>query len=511
MKKTRYLLLAVLLGLGLTACDEAEFLSENNPNELSTSTYYKTDAQAQAAVNAVYAAMQTNDLFTRRYYFVFDLLSNHGVGTTALQEPMLKLQQHNFDSSNEVVRDIWRGMYRVIHRANLVIDNVPSTPDPTAASKLKRYEAEARFMRAWAYYELTAYFGPVPLYTKTVGADFIATGSKRASIDEVYQLIMDDLAFAEANLPNKSGYGSGDTGRAPKAAAIYLKGKAHLQRNQWQQAAAEFQKVINSGEYRLMNNYFDNFTEESENNDESLFEIQYQVLGNPGWLPDGRDVTEMTYRAFEYGMTAWRNVVISPDLMAAYEPNDPRKKDTVYEPCDKYGPGNNTTLYAPNSACPPVEGQPAAPDNRPNWKKYQNYYKFVSEPWVSSGINHRVYRYAEVLLDMAEAQAELGNTAMALQYLNQVRARPSVNLPPVTASSKQALIDAIYKEKYIELAGEQQFYKDLVRREDQYRRFIKNEPGVRNVVLPRDLLLPIPLSELDANAALSQADQNPGF
>jgi hypothetical protein len=278
-----------------------------------------------------------------------------------------------------------------------------------------------------------------------------------------------------------------------------MKGKVHLFRGEYSQAADEFRQVMNSGEYRLVDNYFDNFKEETEHNVESIFEIQFNSAfgGGGAWSPDGNGAAEVTFRGQEYGFSAWRNVIPSQELVNEFEAGDPRFDDTFYVPGDTYGANNEFVLEAFSTT----------PDDLPNWKKYQRYYKQQRED-TNSGVNFRYMRYADVLLMMAECQNELGNQQEAISLMNQVRARPSVNMPPYPTAqypcgNQQQVLDAIMHERAVELAGEQIRFEDLKRW------------GVASQMIPtfqsRNNFLPIPASEIDANEAITNADQNPGY
>ncbi len=508
MKKVIYSILTLgAIVLFAPSCNEDKLLDLTNPNELSSETFYQTGDQAQAAVNVVYNSFQSTDLYRRRYFFVHDLLSGEATGLGSLAGDMVQLEQRTLDGANPATSEVWRGLYRGIHRANLVLANVPNTQNNITDSQRSQFLGEAHFLRAWFYFELTSIFGDVPLLTEPA-SDEVVTGVARTSQDKIVEQIISDLNFAEQNLPLKSEYPDSEAGRATRGAAQALKGKVYLFFGDFANAEAELQKVVDSGEYQLMQNYFDNFTEEGENNAESVFEIQFGSNVGGQWNPTGSGNGDVTFRDQEYGFNAWRNVIPSLRLQAEFEEGDPRFQFTFYCPCDTYNNGENT-LYTPND-CPPPDGvNPVTPDDLCNWRKYHRHYR---QPSVNpnSPLNFNYLRYSDVLLMLAEALAEQGDIDGSRNLVNQVRQRPSVSMPDYPTAeypfnSREEAIRAIFHERIVELAGEQVLYKDLLRRQEYYPEFVPQAQ------LPKHLLLPIPQGEIDNNENLSNADQNPGY
>lgn len=528
LRKIAYITFCTLLAVGLTSCDEESLLTETNPNELSAETFYETEEQAEAAVFAVYANLQTIGLYNRRYYFIHDLLSNEAEGMGSLEPDLGQFNTYQVaPGGNPTLEENFESLTRGVQRANLVIENVPDVPDQEISEDTRsQFIAEARFLRAWHLYELVTLWGEVPLLTEVATQEELETGVPKASKEEIYQVILDDLNFAEDNLPLKSEYDPVDAGRASAAAAAALKGKVHLARSSdspigvgadaWGEAETELEKFTGSGEYageyELVDDYFDNFKEETENNAESIFEVQFSPTGEANWSLQGSGVFEETFRAQEYGFQQWRNVVPSQKLVEEYEDDDPRLEETVYFPGDSFNNGQGTV---------------DVPDDLPSWRKYQTYYKDAVEGFrANSGINFRVIRLAEVYLSLADAKIELGKDQEAIDLMNEVRTRPSVDVDEYPTaeypvSTKQELLDALYHEVAVEHAGEQVLHKFQQRRPEYLEEWAVNAPeynptGLSGDVdagfeLPKSVLMPIPQSEIDANNALSSEDQNPGY
>lgn len=505
--KLKAIFTLALVFWAVVACDEDK-LNPVNPNQLSIETFYRTGAQAQAAVNAAYAGLQANNLYNREYFFLHDLLSDDvESGGAQLEGHRAQVLNHVFDASNPVIESVWRGWYRVIHFSNLVLEYVPHADQEITEELKSRILGEAYFLRALGYFELVSLWGGVPLMTVSATSP---ESLPRASEEEVYQQIFADLAEAENRLPLRSAYSGADVGRASKGAAQALAAKVHLFRGNYAEAKPFLEKVINSNQYRLVERYLDNFEEENENNEESIWEIQMsEAFGSAGgWNADGTDIAEVTFRGQEYGPNAWRNLIPNRNLVAEYETvasgaakNDPRNNYNFYRVGDSYNNGQSVLTASD------VQGDV----NVPSWRKYQMIYKRPQEE-TQSGINFRVIRYADVLLMMAEVENELSGPAAALPYINQIRTRADVAMPPYPTaqfpvSTQQQMFEAIMHERRVELAGEQIRNRDIRR----WRRAGKlaTEP-ILNYNSRHDLL-PIPQQEIDNNTALTTADQNPGY
>src|SRR5690606_413866 len=249
MMKIKSILTLVFIFLVIVSCDE-EKLEPVNPNQLSVETFYRTGAQAEAAVNAAYAALQANNLYNREYFFLHDLLSDDvESGGAQLEAPRAQVINHVFDASNPVIENVWRGWYRVVHFSNLVLENVPNADQDISEELKSRILGEAYFLRALAHFELVSLWGGIPLMTQSATSP---EAMPRSSENEVYQVIFSDLAEAESRLPNKSTYSGADMGRASKGAAQALTAKIHLFRAEYSEAKTFLEKVINSNEYRLV-------------------------------------------------------------------------------------------------------------------------------------------------------------------------------------------------------------------------------------------------------------------
>jgi hypothetical protein len=532
---------AIISFLYLNSCDVNK-LELVNPNELTLETYFKTEAQVQQAVNAVYANLQTDGLYQRTLYYSMDFMAFEQLNTT---DPIYHIfMQYSFNASNIFIAEYWKRCYAGINRANFVINNeeaINKIPEGLMSqAKKTKYLGEARFLRAFYYFLLVTRFGDVPLYLETSA---VGKGVARTPKAEIWAQIETDLSFAaEKCLPKNIE----EKGRATSGAARALLGKAHLfqaneSKDQTDFIAAKnaFLNVINDHEnYDLEARYDNNFEEETEHGPESIFEIEFNPsLGTADlWSSDnGSGLNECTLRGVEYGCFNWYNAYPFRDLVEEFETvadngvkDDPRLRYCIYQTGDLYNKGNDTAVlycdtlryWVDNILLSEIRFQYG-------WKKYQNYYKQKSESYYS-GINTRVIRLADVLLMMAEVENELGRIPEAINYLNQVRNRTDVMMPnygtatmniiyPV--SNQEQLRKAIEHERKIELCSEQVRINDLIRWH-RLEVFIREEAMSRLPFYMKDAIMfdpaihylwPVPQSEIDSNPAITQADQNYGY
>ncbi|GAB3021194.1 RagB/SusD family nutrient uptake outer membrane protein [Spirosoma pulveris] len=333
MKKT--ILFSIAL-LGLTISCSEDDLNKLNPNGVTFETYFNNADELTAGVNSIYALVQSNSLVSREWFFTHDLRSDEmASGGGQLETPRNQLLIGVHDTGNGLVGSIWRGWYRTIHRANVVIEKGGAVKDITPAVR-DRLLGEARFLRAWAYYELATFFGGVPLYKEF--AKSVDGSLPRSTQRQVYDFVIADLKAAEAGVP--ASYDARNLGRATKAAVQTLLARTYLQLGDYASAKTELQKIVNSGLYKIVDEYTDLTNEEGEFNQESIFEVVYAPSGgayNWGGDSDGSAVQEETVRTQEYSAIGWRNVIPSNKVLNAYErisagdpKNDPRYVYSYY-------------------------------------------------------------------------------------------------------------------------------------------------------------------------------------
>ncbi len=447
MKKT---LIIILFLSGLNSGCKGDFLSLTPATSLSSATFFVSENDFKQAVNAAYVPLRTiyndrnwllNEMHSDNTYYARNIL----FGATEQQEDIadFAVPTANGVTSNTHVLNEYRQDYQIIARTNQILALIDDV-DFDAASKAN-LKGQAQFLRAFAYFDLVKLFGKAPLHLEPV-IDRQGAALPLAEAPELYTQIISDATAAIANLPLKS---KQEAGRVTSGSARTLLADVYLTQKKWAEAETLLQAIVSSGEYTLMPTYEQAFsdTDANKNNKESVFEVQY-LQGSAGLngtfmynflprpiAPD--ELLPITGTSNPQPLTGEGNNIPTPDIIAAYEDGDTRKDASI----------GYVTLGG------------SLRDNKvyPYIKKYAKKHSLHN----NTGSNWPVYRYAEVILMLAEAQAEQGKTADAANNLNIVRTR--AGLGATTASSQDALRTAIYNERRVELAFENKRWPDLVR------------------------------------------------
>lgn len=504
--KIAALLLAGSLLLN-TSC-EKDLLNQPNPNAPTTDQFWKTQEDAIKGVYACYSGLQQFACYYRSWHFMA-----HRSDESYSQSPFVELA--NFtrfitpDNNFFISSFAWNDYYRTIYRTNQVITHVPDIGmDETLK---RRLVAEAKFVRALSYFDLVYFFGNVPLI---LVEPIVTTRAPQATPAQTEQQIIADLQAAIPDLPLS--YGDADKGRATKGSAQALLAKVYMQQRKWAEASALFSQIIGSGQYGLVPNYLDNFTETNENNRESVFEVQFtgSVL-EVGQGQDNASASESHDRPNFFGPPGPTFADVQPRrwLLDEYKDStvafaagsttrhriDPRRDISIIHS------GNPEVFYGKTFA------QWGWNPTQQYWRKYLNDRTRINENF-SSGINHRVIRYADVLLMQAEALTEQGQVGTALPLVNQVRTR--VGLAALTGTYTQAqLRQVIRMERAKELAGEGTRWFDILRwglMDDQagINELRTRDSDFTNFRLGVSKLLPIPQRDIDIDPNIRQ---NPGY
>jgi len=495
MKKLYSLFL--ILGVSLVACRE-DFLEKSPIVGTTEENFYRTEADAIAAVNAAYAALQFQLSPAGHFrWFWGDIMSDDAVkGGSGDNDvnALLQLETFKGPTNTDLLEAEWSADYEGIYRANVVLEKVP--PIEMDAVLKARILGEARFIRAWQFYNLVTMFGGVPL------ADHVLAPSEynmpRATADEVWDLIESDLVTAIPALWKRSEYSAADLGRITRGSAQALLVKTYLWREKWAEAKAVAEDIINSNEYQLVANYADIFPVYGENNSESVFEIQYMNASGGNWGKNNANegsFTNVFTRArgqfAGYGFNIPTQEFVDEFFKEGFE--DPRLASTVFRLGDEMGDRGTFTIDA-------TGGSPYLYYSKKYFSNKSEDAPF-GDPNPNGGSNDRVIRYADVLLMHAEAAYHTGDETAARSSLNQVRSR--VKIPDISYSGPE-LLEAIYRERRLELGLEAHRFFDLVRtgRAPQVLGSLGFVAGVHE-------LFPIPQSQIQAtNGALTQ---NPGY
>lgn len=508
--KRLYSLLIVGLIFVSQSCN-TEDLNTSNPNITQTSNFYSDAEQLETSISGIFAAIQGSNLIGREYWFLHDLRSDDNqAGGGQLEAPRNQLLIGTNGPSNSVADQNWEGWYTTIHRANATISFGQDADIP--ASDKNRLLAEAYFARGWAFFELASLWGGVPMPLEP--ALTLEDNLPRSSQQEVLAQSLKDLQFAIQNLPLAS---AAEAGKPTKGAAQAMAGRVYMWNGDYENAKEMFEAIVDSNEYALVDEYDHNFQEETEYNTESLLEIGYADIGSFNWNSDSNGKNEQSVRTQEYSAIGWRNLIPSLSLLNEFErankgdaKDDPRFAKSFYSIGDTFNNGQDTLeADAVQGNTVNFEGE----EQKISWRKYSLMYKLNPGGFFMGGINMRIIRYAEVLLNLAECEYEVGTNEKAIEYLNQVRTRASVAMPEYPTAnypvdSDAEVLRAIIHEKRVELSSEQIRNRDILRWRREGK--LTDEP-IAHFTPNKFELLPIPQEEIDNNGALTTADQNPGY
>lgn len=497
----------IFLLIGTMGC--SDFLDESDPSNLTPDSFYTTAKHAEAAIAAVYADTRFigdgAGIFSSNWQL---LLAPTGTTTTqtAQNSDLNNLYSLSYDENTGHVKNWWRGVYKLIGNANLVLENVPGIPMDEAEKT--RVLGEARFLRAWGYFLAVRIWGDIPLITLPQSADSEDFFPVRSPQSEVYDLIVSDLLEAEAaGLP-----WTDETGRVSQSAVKALLSKVYLtmaghplnETARYADAASKAKEIIdNPGPIDLFETYGQVHDESLNNTVEHIFGIQYNnlVADNPmgNMRPNFQPVT---YR----GPDGTGSSVPTVQFYNSYEEGDLRAVDRegwFYTSYYRNGSGELFDLGAPfifkhfNVTANGTFGVPGtAKDN----------------------LNVPIFRFAEVLLIFAEADNEVnGPTQDAVDALTRIRDRAQLTTPALGDFDQGTLREAIWKERWHELAFEMKLWFDMVRLRQVYNTttdgfddFVGHVNLNSNQALQeKHLLFPIPGPELINNPNLTP--QNPGY
>lgn len=533
----------LLLGLVFYGCDD--FLDTTPTDRTSDKIVWESESNITLYLNAFYPYIDR--------YGNFGTSQFNGTLTEGLTETMKygsyvpgsKAGDANMYvftpetmSPTGTLLSTWRESYERIRRVNEFLTGLQKY-STLPEEKSRIYEGQARFFRAFLYFQLAKRHGGVILYTDMN----LQKDKNRSSAEETWNLIEEDLDFAASSLP--AVWDSENKGRVTKGAAFALKSRAMLYAGRWQQAKTAADSVLALNLYALTAQYKDAW---KGGNTESILEYNYLITGpnhtfDKDYAPFGeienqggsgtptQEIVE-SYELKTGGKADWSAWKASggSDVRPPYEDLEPRFAATVIyngsqwkgktmENCvdgtngkymgyreDTYAKGRTTTGYYLRKWMN---------ESHTDLVTYRS-----TQTWVE-------IRLAEVYLNRAEASFKLGNSGAALNDLNTIRARPGVGLPPLSGLSGDDLFKAIRQERKIELSYEGHLYWDMRRwklAHIEYNNFrvhgmkiSKSGTGYHYEVVDCDLqnrkflektyVLPVPYSELENNGAIEQYDE----
>jgi hypothetical protein len=538
------LFMIAIMMTGLTACND-DFLEREPLDAISDAAVWKDVTLVNAYVSEVYATLRAGWIDNSR----LDISSDDGHGIE--KDPAQLIQRGEVTpSSMGYLLTPWTEYYRTITRCNKFLTNVKGENlellQAENAARINEMVGEMKFLRAYAYSRLLAYYGGVPIMPEDfeLGDDY---NLPRNTYDEVLALIVSDLDAAAAVLPLN--WPAKDLGRATKGAALAIKSIALFYAAspwqnptndlaKWQKAADATLAVIDLKVYSLHPDYKELFMEKGNYNKEAIFYfITQQALKSSGEY-------RIELKMFPNGAGGWSHPSPTQNLVDSYEMKSGKlpKDDPAYDPQNPYV--NRDPRFAASILFDgaPFKGRqletflPGGKDSNvgsegwnASWTGY-NIRKFIDEnistpnTLNTSNPNWMYCRYGEILLNYAEIQFNLGKEDIAREYLNKIRSRTSVNMPAVTDAGA-ALMKRIINERRVELYAEEHRFFDIRRwkltfaDKNLYRVNITKDistgkktyaiAAFQKFDLPEKMYLaPIPQGEIEKSPALVQ---NPGY
>lgn len=532
-----------LATLSLSSCND--WLTEETPGTTKVSEFFTSLSTAEAVVNAAYVPMTWE--FGTTYYpewYFGDIVSDDALkGGQDINDgaDLRELENFKANSDNEILLGYYRAQWQGIQRANLAIDEIPTTRIETEGDEAEkqakyrdRYLGEAYFLRGYYYFRLARMFGGMPLI------DYVIKSSNqwaqtRSTMDKTLNFAIEDFKRAENLLWKKDKYSDEEQGRATKGAAQAMLLKANLYRADYlrnagneteaqkyfAEAAKWGKEVIQSRQYSLWPNYLDNFRLANENGRESVFEIQYTEEATSDYGGEGYTRGTMTTilqrsRSSAFGEAGWGYDRPTQNLYNEYEAGDARRDETILVPTDEQIETPAQEIYC---------------GDRMLNRKYAMYndganggiYKLAHA--TRSPKNNIQIRYADVLLMYAEACCESGDLPSAKSALKEVRDRAGLSQFPYTAviqgqtvtfnDNQEDLRKAIRHERRVELAMEGHRWFDLTRwgiAKETMDTYMAGETEEAKELYGtfqkgKHELFPIPSKEID----LSGIEQNPNW
>ncbi len=547
--KHLFTILALVATLAFTSCED--FLTEEIRGQQNLDTYFSDIESCEAYITGCYQDITCGGWWNINTVWLLSEMCSDDAwmgNTSQSQSDYISLAHYQGSgASNGPISNFWQYRYKAILRCNVAIERIAQM-DLVDTERQNQLIAEARFLRGYFYFELVRNFGGVPLMTSFSDPAEVQ-GITRASTEETYAFIEEDLLAAAEVLPGRN---EAEVGRATRGAALGLLGKVYLYQEKWEKARDVLKTVIDSKEYDLLPEFGQVWDVEYDNSIESLFEVQYEYDET---LAVGGSLSVVTGSRNGPG-DGWSWCQPTANLEQAYiDAGDTvRLKWTIIKSgCTEIAGENRFNEFVENNStvanadelieqygwdqnCYIID--PALHKSARIIRKY--FLPLEDRPEVYNTdkcpLNHRILRFADVLLMYAEACNELGQDSDAQEALNRVRTR--AKMASVTATGTQ-LRDAIRLERRLELAFEQNRLYDIRRWKDD-----SGQPVIASILGPngsfvqwnmneatrdplewsnqgessdkgitfdvnRDMVFPIPLYEITmSNGSI---EQNPGW
>ena len=475
MKKNLLYFLAVVLLWSATACNK-DFIDATSKGVINIDNYFSNQTECETYVDGLYKSMMTWEDWWQQW----QRIANEMATDDAWMGNLLQDASGNFPSAHYSITpsnygqllNFYQYKYRVIGNSNIAIQRLPDAPITSDAKKV--LIAQAKFIRAYTYWELVQNFGDVPLVLEPKGTSQL--NMSRTPKAQIYTAVIQDLKDAETDLPAK--WDGANLGRITKGACTAMLARTYLFMKDYQNAYDYSNKVITSGVYSLEPNFVNIWSAYNHNGVESIFEIQ--TNSNQNFAVGNRFTTIENGRGEDVSLGAakmdgWGWCVPTSNLEQAYksEGDSVRMKSTIIR--------NGFPVYGDETDMPKYLYDPGTNKSCRTWRKVYlpaALRKTITNVDMHSPIDLIVIRLGEMYLTRSEAAYFLNNATQALADINTLRNR--VQLPAKAGLTGTDLLYQIWKERRLELAGEFMRLYDLRREIDP----INNKPMIDNVMGP---------------------------
>ena len=512
MKKIYNIFIASFLFLGFAACDDDDFLKQESPDQLTSSSFWRNTEDAKSGLTAAYSALEARSNFWDGWqegrpvieYFRSDYALP---GPDALNYAhWLQIFDFTYTNGHTFVNVLWSTNYEGLNYANQVITKVGEmTPEQISDSDKKQIVGEATFLRGYYHFKLLTLFEDIIVRDAIISQETL--DKPLATRQEAWNIIISDFTTAADLLSEVNT--SENLGRATKGSALGYLGKAYMYKagdpssseaSDFQNAVSAFQPLVEGGvgNYSLESDFSSLFNGENENNSESVFEMQFKSGDATSW-----NATRLHAFIGDWSVGGWGGIEASLDLVddmksegmvASNGLYDNRLYGSVYFRDPYFNDPNTNTM------------QGYYWDQLMDWQYGNNHETHAYfRKWLPNyvwnnryvGVNVTLMRYADVLLMYAEALNETGSTPQAIPYINQVREVHGF-MPPITAATQSEVKDQIIHERTMELTLESVRFFDLRRWGllDQ----AMQAAGRSSFSAASNSYLPVPLSEINANS-----------
>ncbi len=508
MKKLYKLSALTLFTLMLGSC-EPEFLDRPSEDSISLDNFYSTNAQVETATNAIYNKTWFN-FHNKAFFAIMEVGSGN---MHSYSSDVTSMRNFSISSTDGELENAWKSLWSVIAQTNALINFLEVRVGPDVSQEvIDNTLGEAHFLRATAYFYLVRLWGPVPIIENNL--DYVDAPQINTNlVEDVYTFIESDYLMAINKLDEKiRGTNYGENGRVSKGSAKAMLSKVYLTIQDYPNAKQYAQEVINSGEFKLYGGsalpektFGDLFLTNNNNNEESIFALQWKVTGNYGFASNCN--TQFGYSSYITNANYGGVFGPSQDILSLYEDSDLRRKQTIMLPGDEYplittadGPG----LVVPDNI--DAQGSGAG------IKKYVvgkiSEIAGPADAWAMMENNTYIMRYAELLLIYAEASINGGGSTSdqaALDAYNLVRNRAGL----ADDSDNVLTFEEVFAERRKELAFEGDYWFDLGRipRSEAIAIMSNQNRGDQNVEAyftptESDFILPYPDTEVIKNPFL---------